>query len=227
MKPPRSFAGTVALLLGLGSSVVLVALLARQVAREREKSDRSQIEQKGAQNQASTFRSQAREAKEEIDRLEADRSRRAQVVEGEMALLRTDLGEAVKERDALDRKYRAAAAERDRAVEDLLAARREIEALRSDLARAVQKAEGAEKGSKAEARAAEEARKRLAAATARVEALLRPLFQDLRSMDGSIRVRAHEALCGWAGRDLPFRASGTPEEREADAKALEASLAGR
>jgi chromosome segregation ATPase len=223
-RSPRSVAGTIALVVGLGSSVALVGLLARQVARERERNVRTEGEQKGAQNQLVTTRSGLREAREEIDRLEADRARREKVVEGETALLRRDLADAVQARDALDRSYRAAASERDRATGDLLAARREIESLRTDLARAVRRAEQSEESAKAEARASEDCRKRLAQATARVESLLRPLLQDLRSADGSIRVRAHEALCAFAGHDLAFRPNGTPEEREADAKGLEASL---
>ena len=59
---------------------------------------------------------------------------------------------------------------------------------------------------------------------AREAALLRPLLQDLRSGDGTVRVRAHEALCAWAGKDLPFRANGSDAEREADAAAIEKSV---
>ena len=46
----------------------------------------------------------------------------------------------------------------------------------------------------------------------------------VRSPDGSLRVRAHEALCAFAGRNLPFRPNGTPEQIEEDARGIEAAL---
>lgn len=224
--PPRgiSLAGALLLVAGLGSAAVIVFFLGRQVAREREKTVRAHTDQQGIQTRLTTANRELRAAREEAARLEVDRERRARVVEGELTTLRGDLARAEKEREAKDRSWRAAAAERDRAAEDLLQARREIEHLRSDLARALERARTAEGAASDRGRAAEEAEKRLVDARARTAALVRPLLQDLRSADGSIRVRAHEALCAFAGRDLPYRTNGTPEEREADAKALEEAL---
>lgn len=225
--PARRTAGTALLLACLVSSIVLVGLLARQVARERDKADRAKSDQREVQVQVGTLRTQAKDSKEEVHRLEDERARRAGVVEGETAALRAALATAVRERDALDPKYRAAVAERDRSKDMLLAARLEQEALRNDLARAVERASTAESAARDSARDGDEAKRKLEDATVRVAALLKPFFQDLRSNDGSIRVRAHEALCAYAGRDLPFRLNGKPEEREEDAKAIEAALLSR
>jgi hypothetical protein len=209
---------------GLGSAAVVVFFLGRQVAREREKTVRSLTDQQGMQTRLTTANRELRSTREEVARADADRERRAKVVEGELTTLRADLARAVAEREEKDRAWRAAAAERDRAAEDLLGARREIEHLRSDLARALERVRTAEGAAGDRGRAADEAAKRLVEARERGAALLRPLLQDLRSADGSIRVRAHEALCAFAGRDLAFRANGTQEEREADAKAIEEAL---
>jgi chromosome segregation ATPase len=211
----------------MGASVTLVGYLAREVAHAREKTVRFETDQRGAVAQLQTVRGQLKDAKEELARLEEDRARRARVVEGETGALHRELADARKERDALLGKYRAAAADRDRAAEDLLAARRELDGMRTDLAKAGDRTAATEATAKARTAEAEEARRRLAETATRVEALVRPLLQDLRSPDGSIRVRAHEALCAFAGRDLPFRTNGTPEEREADAIALETILLGR
>jgi hypothetical protein len=48
---PRPPLGALVILLGLLASVVLVGLLVRQVARERERAARSGTEQRGAQAQ--------------------------------------------------------------------------------------------------------------------------------------------------------------------------------
>jgi hypothetical protein len=223
----RSAGASVVVYLGLAASVLLVGYLARQVALERERKIRSETDERGARAQLNTIRFQLKSAKEGLARLEEDRARRGSVVEGEMATLRRALAEAQKDRDAWREKYIAAATERDRANGDLLALRRDQELFRNDLARAGARAVAAETAAKARTAEAEEARLRLAETTARVEALVRPLLQDLRSPDGSIRVRAHEALCAFAGRALDYRPSGTAEEVEADAKAIEAVLLGR
>jgi chromosome segregation ATPase len=213
--------------LGLAGSVLLVGYLARRIALERERTVRSETDERGAKAQLQTVRFQLKEARGELARMEEDRARRASVVEGEMGALRRALAEAQKERDAFREKYRTASGDRDRAMEDLLAARRDLELLRNDLARATARAAAAAASARARTEEAEEARLRLAESTARVEALLGPLLQDLRSPDGSIRVRAHEALCAFAGKQLEFRAGGTPEEIEADAKAIETLLLGK
>jgi chromosome segregation ATPase len=219
-----SLAGALLLIAGLGSAAVIVTLLGRQVARERERTVRAHTDQQGIQTRLTTANRELRAAREEAARLEVDRERRARVVEGELTTLRSDLAQATKDREGRERAWRAAAAERDRAAEDLLQARREIENLRSDLARAMERARTAEGSASDRGRAAEEAEKRLLEARTRTAALLKPLLQDLRSDDGSVRVRAHEALCAFAGRDLAYRANGTPAEREADAKAVAEAL---
>jgi chromosome segregation ATPase len=223
-RPGLGFAGAVVLVAGLGSAAAMVVVLARMVAREREKTERAQTDQRGLQTRLSTANAQLRRSKEDVDRLEAERARREKATEGETGALRRGLAEARARIEELEPKYGAAVSERDRAVEDLLAATRELRAVRDDLARANQRVAASAEGARKGAREAEEAAARLAALQARLESLLRPLLQDLRSADGTLRVRAHEALCAWSGRDLPFRAGGTPEEREADAKAIEQAL---
>ncbi len=223
----RSAVAKVLVVACLLASVVLVGSLARDLAHAKEKTVRYETDARGAQAQLQTVRGQLRDAKEDLARLEQDRGRRARVVEGETGALHGELADARKERDALLGKYRAAASERDRAAEDLLAARRELDGMRTDLAKAADRAAAAAAASKAKAAEADEARGRLAEIQGRIEFLVRPLLQDLRSADGSIRVRAHEALCAFAGKDLPYRADGTSEEREADAQAMEIALLGR
>jgi hypothetical protein len=223
----RSTGASVVVYLGLAASVLLVGWLARRVALEKERKIRSETDERGARAQLNNVRFQLKSAKEELARHEEDRARRASVVEGELGALRRALADAQRDRDSWREKYIAAAAERDRANGDLLAVRRDLEFLRNDLARAGARAAAAEEASKTCTAQAEEARLRLAEAVARVEALVRPLLQDLRSPDGSIRVRAHEALCAFAGKPLDYRPGGTPEEVEADAKAIEALLLGR
>jgi hypothetical protein len=226
--PPRglSLAGALVLVAGLGSAAVVVFFLGRQVARERERTVRSRTDQQGLATRLTAANRELRALREEAARLEADRDRRARVVEAELTALRADLAKATREREERDRAWRAAAGERDRAAEELIRSRREIENLRSDLASALEKSRNAQAAATERGRAAEEAARSLAETRGRCAAILRPLLQDLRSADGSVRVRAHEALCAFAGRDLPFRANGTPEEREADAKALEGALLG-
>ena len=219
-----SFLGALLLVAGLGSAGVVVLLLGRQVSREREKTVRAQTDQQGLQTRQTALQRDLKAAREEIARLEGDRERRARVVEGEMATLRREIAKAGQEREEKERAWRAASSERDRALDDLLRARREVEHLRSDQARALQRAAAAEASAEETRRAAEEAAKALGALRAREAALLKPLLQDLRSGDGSVRVRAHEALCDWAGRNLPFRTNGTPEERESDAAAIETAV---
>lgn len=223
----RSAGASAVVYVGLAASVLLVGYLARQVAAERERKIRSETDERGARAQLNTIRFQLKSAKEELARVEDDRARRGSVVEGELSTLRRSLADAQKDRDTWREKYIAAAAERDRANGDLLALRRDQEFFRNDLARAGARATTAETAAKARTAEAEEARVRLSETTARVEALLRPLLQDLRSPDGSIRVRAHEALCAFAGRALDYPPSGTPEELEAAAKAIEAALIGK
>jgi len=222
-----SWAGAVLLVAGLGSAVLVTGLLVRRLAVEKDRSERSETHQREAATEVATLRHQWKEARDSVARLEADRSRREVVVEGELSLLRRDLAAATEERDALRETHRSAAAERDRAVGDLLAARRDIESLKNDLARATRRAGDADALSARRGNEAEEARRRLDDATGRLQALLRPLLQDLRSPDGTHRVRAHEALSAYAGRDLHYRPNGTPEEREADAKAIEQALTPR
>ena len=223
-RPGLGIAGALLLLVGLGSAVALTLSLGRQVAFEQEKREHSDTNAREGQTRLATAREDLRAARERIDRLEAERENRARIVEGEMAALRRDLAAAVRDRDASAEGYRGAVAERDRAAGDLVAARREVELLRADRARAVERASGAEETARRTSKEAEEAASRLAGANVRVAALLRPLLQDLRSPDGSLRVRAHEALCAFAGRNLPFRPNGTPEEIESDAKAIEAAV---
>jgi len=228
-RPPRarSVAAAVLAVVGLGSSVALVAFLARQVALERERAVRSDTDVRGARNQLQTVRAQLKESREETSRVAENRTREADVAEAETGALRRDLAEARREREDWRGRYRAAASERDRAAEESLAARRDIELLRDDLARAGRRSAAATEALKTKTAEAEAAQQRLAAMTERTSSLLRPLFQDLRSPDGSIRVRAHEALCAFAGRPLPYRSSGTAEEREADAAAIEAEWGGK
>jgi len=223
----RSLAAAIVAVVGLGSSVLLVGFLARQVAVERDKASRSSSDERGVRNQLGTIRSQLKETREDAARIAENRAREAGVAEAETGALRRDLADARREREDWRNRYRAAAAERDRASEELLAARRDIELLRDDVARAGQRSSAAAEAAKARAAEAVESQRRLSAMTDRVASLLRPLFQDLRSPDGSIRIRAHEALCSFAGRDLPYRAGGPIEEREADAKAIEADLTGQ
>lgn len=223
-RPGLSLAGVLVLLAGLGSGAFLVVSLGRQVARERERTERSETDEREARIHLDSLRHEARGLRERVESLETERAVRARVVEGELAGLRRSLEEAVRERDSLDGRYGAAAAERDRATEDLLAARNSLEATRNDLARALRRATDAEAAARRLEGEAAEAARRLAAATGRVDALLRPLLQDLRSADGSMRVRAHEALCGYAGRTLPFRPNGTAAEIEADARAIEEAV---
>ena len=219
-----SLAGALLLLAGLGSAAVVVLLLGRQVAREREKTVRAQTDQQGLKSRGAAAERDLRAAREEVTRLEGDRERRARAVEGEMATLRRDIAKAGQEREEKERQWRAAASERDRALDDLLRARREVEHLKDDQARALRRATEAEAAALERHRAAEAAEKALAALRAREAALLRPLLQDLRSGDGTVRVRAHEALCAWAGRDLPFRTNGTDQERAEDAVAIEKTV---
>jgi hypothetical protein len=216
-----SLAGALLLIAGLGSAGVVVLLLGRQVAREREKTVRAQTDQQGLQSRLGSAQRDLKAAREEVTRLEGDRERRARAVEGEMATLRRDIAKAGQEREEKERAWRAAASERDRALDDLMRARREIEHLKDDQARALRRATEAEATAQERHRAAERAEQELAALRAREAALLRPLLQDLRSADGTVRVRAHEALCAWAGKDLPFRANGSDAERDADASAIE------
>lgn len=220
-------AAAVVAVVGLGSSILLVGFLARQVAVERDKGVRSSTDERGARNQLGTVRAQLKDSREETARIAGNRAREAGVAEAETGALRRDLADARREREEWRNRYRTAAAERDRAAEELLAARRDLELLRDDVARAGRKSEAAGESAKARAAEAAEAQRRLSAMTERVAFLLRPLFQDLRSPDGSIRVRAHEALCSYAGRELAYRPGGLPEEREADAKAIEAELIGK
>ncbi len=220
-------AAAVVAVVGLGSSILLVGFLARQVAVERDRGIRSSTDERGARIQLKTVQGQLREAREETARIAANRAREAGVAEAETGALRRDLAEARREREEWRNRYRAAAAERDRAVEELLAARRDIELLRDDAARSGRRSEAAAEDARARSEEAAEAARRLVAVTERVAFLLRPLLQDLRSPDGTIRVRAHEALCAYAGRELAYRPGGAAEEREADAAAIEAELIGR
>ncbi len=224
---PLSAAGTVLLVAGLGSGAVLVVSLGRQVAFERDRRERSETGGREDQTRLASTQHELRGAKDRVRTLETERENRDRVVEGEMAALRRDLAAAARDRDAARQAWRAAAAERDRAQEDLVGARREVGHLRDDLARAGERASEAEASAARAAGKSEEAVERLSTLSARVEALLRPLLQDLRSGDGSLRVRAHEALCAWAGRPLPFRPNGTPAEIESDAKAIETAVLSR
>jgi chromosome segregation ATPase len=209
------------------SSVVLVGFLARQVAVERDRSGRATTEERGAKSMLRGVQGQLRETRDEAARTAENRAREASVAEAEIGSLRRDLADARREREEWRNKYRAAAAERDRAAEDLQAALRDIELLRDDVARSGQRAGAAGEAAKTRAAEAAEAQQRLAVMKERVASLLRPLFQDLRSPDGSIRVRAHEALCAFAGRDFAYRAGAPAEERESDAKAIEDELVGK
>ena len=220
-------AAAVVAVVGLGSSILLVGFLARQVALERDRGSRSATDNKGARLQLKTVQGQLRESREEAARIAGNRAREAGVAEAETGALRRDLAEARREREEWRDRYRAAAAERDRAVEELLSARRDLELLRDDAARSGLRSEEAADAAKARAAEAADAGHRFAAMKERVAFLLRPLLQDLRSPDGTIRVRAHEALCEFAGRELAYRPGGLPEEREADAAAIEAELIGR
>lgn len=220
-RPPMTVAGVVLLVAGLGSGAVLVVALGRQVAFEKDRRERSETEGREDRTRSATDQHELKGARDRIRTLEAERENRARVVEGEMAALRRELAAAVKDRDEARQAWKAAAAERDRAAEDLVATRRENVHLRDDLARANEREAGAAEAAAKAAAASDEARRRLQAAASRVEALLRPLLQDLRSADGSVRVRAHEALSAWAGKPLPFRPGGTPEQIEADARAIE------
>jgi hypothetical protein len=215
-----------ALLVVVGTLSVagLVGLLARQVVRERERTEHSRSARRGSEVELAELRRKAKEAEDRRATEEEEDRRRAQVAEGEQARLRRELAAAVEARDAHAAARRAAEGERDKAMTDLLAARRDLEALRDDLARAADARREAERRAESGGVTSRDAARRLAELQARAAALLRPLVQDLRSADGALRVRAHEALCAWAGRDLPFRANGTPEERDADAAAIEASL---
>ena len=250
MKPVRPglpVAWILIFLLGMGSGVVLVVSLGRRIAREQEVTERSETRRREAESRLAAGRNELREARERLARVEAERAARSRVVEGEMAVLRRDLAAAVKERDSLAEKYRAASSERDRTLEQFLAARSALEGTRTDLVRATERAAAAGESSRKAAAAAGESARELRAAAAgdppgppaagggesaglpraaaeRVVFLLRPLLQDLRSADRAVRVRAHEALCNWTGRDLTFRPNGTAEEVEADAAALEREL---
>jgi len=211
-------------LLGMGSGGALVVSLGRRIAREREVTEQSEAKRREAESRLAAERKDLRETRERLTLVESERAARARVVEGEMAVLRRDLAAAVRERDSLAEKYRAAAAERDRVLEQFLAARRALEETRTDLVKATNRATAAEEASRKATAAAAAAEKGLRDATDRVQFLLRPLLQDLRSADGTVRVRAHEALCNYTGRNLAFRPNGTPEEVEADAAALEKAL---
>ncbi len=227
MKPVRPglpVAWILIFLLGMGSGVVLVVSLGRRIAREQEVTERSETRRREAESRLAAGRNELREARERLARVEAERAARSRVVEGEMAVLRRDLAAAVKERDSLAEKYRAASSERDRTLEQFLAARSALEGTRTDLVRATERAAAAGESSRKAAAAAGESARELRAAAERVVFLLRPLLQDLRSADRAVRVRAHEALCNWTGRDLTFRPNGTAEEVEADAAALEREL---
>jgi len=214
----------VLLVAGLGSAFTLAVLLGRAVLRERETSSRAEGKRQTAENELRPLQMEAARLKDDLARVTAERDRQRQSADAEVARLTQALADAGKERDAASELHRAAAAERDRAVDDLLAARRDLDAVRNDLARAAARGREAEAAAVAATRRAEEAEKAAAAASRRLEVLLRPLFQDLRSGDPGPRVRPHEALCAYAGRDLRYRTNGTPEEREADARALEAEL---
>ncbi len=227
MKPVRPglpVAWILIFLLGMGSGVVLVVSLGRRIAREQEVTERSETRRREAESRLAAGRNELREARARLARVEAERAARSRVVEGEMAVLRRDLAAAVKERDSLAEKYRAASSERDRTLEQFLAARSALEGTRTDLVRATERAAAAGESSRKAAAAAGESARELRAAAERVVFLLRPLLQDLRSADRAVRVRAHEALCNWTGRDLTFRPNGTAEEVEADAAALEREL---
>ena len=227
MKPVRPglpVAWILIFLLGMGSGVVLVVSLGRRIAREQEVTERSETRRREAESRLAAGRNELREARERLARVEAERAARSRVVEGEMAVLRRDLAAAVKERDSLAEKYRAASSERDRTLEQFLAARSALEGTRTDLVRATERAAAAGESSRKAAAAAGESARELRAAAERVVFLLRPLLQDLRSADRAVRVRAHEALCNWTGRDLTIRPNGTAEEVEADAAALEREL---
>jgi chromosome segregation ATPase len=206
------------------SGGVLVVSLGRRLAREREMAERAESKRRGFEAELSTKRHELRGAVEKVDILETEREARSRVVEGELVTLRRDLAAAVRERDDLADRYRAAVSERDRTAEQFLAARRTLEQSRTDLVKAGGRAEEAETAAERAGRAASEAERRLDESNGRVAALLRPLLQDLRSADGSLRVRAHEALCAFAGENLVFRTNGTPEEIAADARAIEARL---
>jgi chromosome segregation ATPase len=223
----RSLAAAVVAVAGLGSSVVLVGFLARQVAVERDRAARSTTDERGVRNQLGTVKEQLKESREESSRLAENRTRESGIAEAEIMALRRDLADARREREEWRGKYRVAAAERDRAAEELLAARRDAELLRDDVARSGERAAAAAENAKGKAAAADDAARRLQEGRERVAALLRPLFQDLRSPDGTIRVRAHEALCQFAGRELPYRPGAPAEEREADAMAIEEVLSGK
>ncbi len=223
-RPGVSAATVVLIVVGIASAGGLTAMLVRVAARERERSERSETGERTARTELETSRHRLREAEERVRRQEDERARREAVVEGETARLRRELADALGERDRLQDRYRAAAVERDRSVEDLMALRRDVESLRTDLARMARRAGDGEAAAAERAKRLEETRKRLDDVQARVPPLLRLLLEDLRSADGSVRVRAHEALCAFASRQFPFRQNGTAEEREADAAAMAAVL---
>jgi len=211
-------------LLGMGSGGVLVVALGRRIAREQEIAGRADTGRREAEGRLQERTFELKEERRKTALLENERAARARVVEGELATLRRDLAAAVRDRDALAERYRSAAAERDRTMEQYLAARRTLEETRTDLVKAGRRAAAAEAAAAKASGEASTAAAALAGATERLAALLRPLLQDLRSGDGSLRVRAHEALCSWAGRNLPFRPNGSPADIEADARAIEAQL---
>lgn len=223
-RPGSPWATAVLVLVGLGSAVAVTGLLVRQVARERERTEKSMTESRSAKSEVDTLRLRVREAQEALDLERSERARRETVVQGELDRLRNDLAEATRQRDALRQQYAAAAAERDRVNAELLQARRDEESLRSDLARAASRAAEAERRAADLRTRADQAVATAADLRTRAAALLRPLLRDLRSPDSALRVRAHEALVTWAGRPLDFRPNGTPEQLEADAAAIEAAL---
>jgi chromosome segregation ATPase len=219
-----SAGAAVLVVLAVVSVAAVVGLLGRQVMRERERTEHARSGRRGTEVEADALRLKVRELEERLARDGDEARRRAGVSDAEQARLRRELAAAVEVRDGQAAALRAATGERDRAMEDLLAARRDIESVRDDLARATAGRRDAEQRAARLDAEAKDAARRAADAAARARALVPPLLQDLRSPDGTLRVRAHEALCAYAGRDLPFRANGTPEEREADAVALGRAL---
>ncbi|MHC4922657.1 MAG: hypothetical protein ACYTG4_01060 [Planctomycetota bacterium] len=225
MRERRSSLGVgILLFVVLASGSVVVALLVKAIAREKERAELSQTGQRAAQSERATLELRLKETDEALDRAESRRLHRETVVEGELVRLRTEVDVLKRLRSSLESDYRAAVGERDRALEDLLTARRDLGALRRDLATARKEERRSFDAAGKAGRRVEELEVRLAASTRSIRALLRPLLTDLRSTDGTLRVRASEALNAYVGRDLPYRPSGTPEEIDADARAIEALL---